>query len=154
GYNGQDIRYAVIAYPSGSGHSQRDIRDSMTVAASHEIVEAVTDPDANYPPKRGGWVDDATHQEIVDSVGNSMVYLNGYAVQRGAKKSAKPMPPLGPTARDPVTFALSTVRVLYENNGSGLHAIASNVAEVSSQGIDYFGRAMVDYVTKDRHAFE
>jgi hypothetical protein len=158
GYNGQDIRYVVIPYPGGSVHNQMDgavsVRDSITETASHELVEAVTDPDVNYPPKRGGWVDDLTHQEIVDPVGDSVVYLNGFAVQRVIDKNGKPMTPQGATARDPVTFALGTGGLLYEYNSTGLHLITSNVAEVGEQGIDYHGRAMVDYVTKDGVAFE
>jgi hypothetical protein len=54
------IRYAVITYP-GAGTNNFFVPglnafDTMTKVASHEIAEAVTDPDVNYA--RLGWYDD------------------------------------------------------------------------------------------------
>src|SRR5207249_4270161 len=62
-----DIRYAVIAYPGGSiplssgtatnaSLSWLSSLNDMTEVTSHELAEAVTDPNVNY--KTLGWYDD------------------------------------------------------------------------------------------------
>jgi hypothetical protein len=57
---GVTIRYAVIAYPGGTeGNSVSPFApvamDQLTSVTSHEVAEAVTDPDVNYA--RLGWYD-------------------------------------------------------------------------------------------------
>ena len=64
-----DIRYAVMAYPgapnpsSGSQGFSTSF-DQLTSVTSHELAEAVTDPDVNY--KAIGWYDDQRNGEIGD----------------------------------------------------------------------------------------
>src|SRR5262249_44005382 len=47
-----DIHYAVITYPGGNvnngGFPWLNVQNSMTLTASHEIAEAVTDPNVKY----------------------------------------------------------------------------------------------------------
>lgn len=83
--NGQsaDIHFAIIAYPGGpnpSSGSQGFGSDfaQMTSVSSHEIAEAVTDPNVNY--KGLGWYDDVKNGEIGDLTSRTAV-LNGYTVQ-------------------------------------------------------------------------
>ena len=70
--SGQSVYYAVIAYPNQGGFA------SMTVTASHELAEAVTDPDTI-----SGWFDDSQFSggEIGDLAGNQVQKLNGYQLQ-------------------------------------------------------------------------
>src|SRR5262249_5492029 len=95
-----DIRYALIAYPGGSvgngALSWLSTRDGLTEVTSHELAEAVTDPNVNY---RGlGWYDDALNGEVGDIVNGQTTYLNGFAVQRIADKNDQAMTPAGATA--------------------------------------------------------
>jgi hypothetical protein len=95
-----DIRYAVVTYPGGSvGNSaihSLSASDSQTVVASHELAEAVTDPDVNY--RAAGWYDDQLKGEIADiTEGQPAVYLNGYAVQEVADQNDLPITPAGAT---------------------------------------------------------
>src|SRR5262249_49557666 len=81
--NATDIRYAVIAYPgspnpSATSQGFANAMDDMTAVASHEIAEAVTDPDVNY--KQLGWYDDQQNGEIGDLTSQT-TRLNGYLVQ-------------------------------------------------------------------------
>src|SRR5262249_50589102 len=51
GPGGQTVRYAVIAYPGGAAHNSSmgtSAIDQLTAVASHEVAEAVTDPDVNF----------------------------------------------------------------------------------------------------------
>lgn len=78
-----DIRYAVIAYPgspnpSATSQGFANSTDDLTSVASHEIAEAVTDPDVNYKPI--GWYDDQQNGEIGDLTSQT-TRLNGYLVQ-------------------------------------------------------------------------
>ncbi len=92
------IRYAVITYPGGTvgnaGETGYSAFDTMTVVASHEITEAVTDPDPYAP---GGWYDQTadpkTGQEVGDLAAHQIVYFNGYAVQKEANKNDQAMTP-------------------------------------------------------------
>src|SRR5947209_2523441 len=58
GPNGATIRYAVIAYPGGTVRNSSlgtGTQDQLTAVTSHELAEAVTDPDVNY--RQLGWYD-------------------------------------------------------------------------------------------------
>src|SRR5439155_7012095 len=58
GPGGQTVRYAVVAYPGGSVRNSSlgtSTIDQLTAVASHELAEAVTDPDVNFG--RLGWYD-------------------------------------------------------------------------------------------------
>jgi hypothetical protein len=89
--HGQQINYAVIPYPSNT----QDLFASLTLISSHELAEAVTDPDAidssslsntNLQGLGDGWTTDgrSQNQEIGDlAEGSNLKYglLNGYYVQ-------------------------------------------------------------------------
>ena len=90
-----DIRYAVIPYPGGvnpSPHSQGFATsfDEQTTVSSHEIAEAVTDPNVNY--KNLGWYDDQLNGEIGDLTDATVVF-NGYLVQKVVNKNDQPIAP-------------------------------------------------------------
>lgn len=78
--NGQ-IFYAVIPFPNCSGCSDlggnNDLFTAITVVASHELCEAITDP---IPGQ--GWYDDTYGEigDICEGQGN-VKQLNGYTVQ-------------------------------------------------------------------------
>ena len=77
------IRYAVMAYPSGTVHNAivpgLSPFDSETKVASHELVEAVTDPDINY--RTLGWYDDNHNEEIGDLANTKFASYQGYVIQ-------------------------------------------------------------------------
>ncbi len=94
---GADIHYAVIAYPGGfnpTANSQgfRTNFDQLTCVTSHELAEAVTDPNINY--KALGWYDNA-RGEIGDICNNQNVVLGGYVVQKESDKWDRAMTPAG-----------------------------------------------------------
>lgn len=78
-YFGDRVRYAVIPHPIGNGDIQGlNAFQQQTVVSSHELAEAVTDPD---PPS--GWVDPSQQAgEIGDLANGQVVYLDNYAVQK------------------------------------------------------------------------
>src|SRR5262249_19603986 len=84
------IRYAVIAYPGGTaGNSSLGTSavDQLTAVSSHELAEAVTDPDLNYA--RLGWYDPVRGEigDITEDDPRALVRLNGYLVQLSAGKN-------------------------------------------------------------------
>src|SRR5262249_3980811 len=93
---GADVRYAVITYPGGAvgNASIRSLSavQQLTEVSSHELAEAITDPDVNY--KRLGWYDDRLG-EIGDIVNGQFVTLNGYVVQKEAGKNDQALSPAG-----------------------------------------------------------
>ena len=156
--NGQtvDVRYAVVAFPGGSANngaiSGVSTTDDLTAVASHELAEAVTDPDINY--KKGGWYDNQLNGENGDITAGQLAYLNGYAIQRIADRQDQAITPAGATAFRPVSFVLQTNGNLFEHTSAGFTFLAGGIARVSNQGIDNLGRAMIDAVTTDGRAFE
>jgi hypothetical protein len=151
-----DIHYAVIPYPGGSvGNgtvSWESALGQMTLVASHELAEAVTDPNIGY--KAEGWYDDAMNGEIGDIVVGQTVYLNGYAVQRIADRNDQAMTPAGATAATQESFVLGSNGNLYVHTGAGLTTLASGIASISDQSIDDHGQVMVDVVTTGGIAYE
>jgi hypothetical protein len=79
-----DIHYAVIAYPGAPNFSSAsqgfasDL-DDLTAVTSHELAEAVTDPNVNY--KALGWYDDQLNGEIGDLAVGHYATVNGFLVQ-------------------------------------------------------------------------
>ncbi len=151
-----DIHYAVIAYPRGgvgnAGLSWLSDFNSMTVTASHELAEAVTDPNINY--RALTWYDDTNNGEVGDLCNASTVYLGGYAVQRIVDKNDQAMTPWSVGPARPVNFVLMNTGYLWESTSSGWILVASNVTSVSDQGIDNHGVAMADYLTTSGNAYE
>ena len=90
-----DIRYAVMAYPGGPNPSAASQGfassfNQLTSVTSHELAEAVTDPDVNY--KAVGWYDDRRNGEIGDLTRQNSV-LNGYLVQDVVNKNDQTIAP-------------------------------------------------------------
>ncbi len=156
--NGSLIRYAVIPFHGSGGNAQNiwltSAFDSMTLAASHELAEAVTDPDGTT------WFDRAGN-EVGDIVNGSTVYLNSYAVQRqaalpGTVANFLASTPAGSRASHTATFTKDVSGVLAVNgipvaNPSGEKG---QVLSISTQGIDDFGQPMTDIVFSDGNAYE
>jgi hypothetical protein len=149
-----DLHYAVIPYAGGPNGTFPWLSPvgQLTEASSHEIAEAVTDPNVNY--KGLGWYDDANRGEIGDLVNAQTVYLNGYAVQRESDKNDQALTPAGATAVTPASFVLQTNGQLWEHVGGSWVFVSGGVASVSDQGIDNTAHAMVDYVTTAGAAYE
>jgi hypothetical protein len=160
-----DIHYAVVAYPGGSNLNAwwlKNAQDFMTVTASHEVAEAVTDPEV-WLDSSGwhgtGWHDGTNGNSLGKEIGDisqwQTVYLNGYAVSREADKNGQAMTPAGARAVNPVNFVLTTDGKLYLiSSGSSPRWIAEVVASISDQGIDNYGHAMIDVVFTDGRAAE
>ncbi len=118
------IRYAIVTYP-GAGTNNGFVPglnafDTLTKVASHEIAEAVTDPDANAADGLpAGFFDQQSREEVGDITNNTTVRFAGYAVQLIADKNDNPTP-------------LST----YE--GTGITAC--------STAFDRYGREVIDVI--------
>lgn len=87
--SGKDVRYIVLPYPgspnpSPSSQGNASIVDELTMVTSHELAEAVTDPDVNY--KSIGWYDDRLNGEIGDLTSKT-IRLSGYLVQAAVDKN-------------------------------------------------------------------
>jgi hypothetical protein len=149
-----DIHYAVITYPGGRvGNASLpwlSTLGQLTQVTSHELAEAVTDPNIGY--KKLGW-SDARRGEVGDIVGNQTTYLHGYAVQRISDRNDQAMTPAGATAARPENFVLKTDGALYKYTRSGSTLLVTGVASISDQGIDNHGQAMVDIVFRDGLAY-
>ena len=90
-----DIRYEVIPYPgspnpSAGSQGFASTFDQLTSVTSHELAEAVTDPNVNY--KASGWYDDRLNGEIGDLT-HINTRLNGYLVQDAVDKNDRPIAP-------------------------------------------------------------
>jgi hypothetical protein len=102
-----DIRYAIITYPNGRVHNAgvpglTPFQDATEVA-SHEIVEAATDPDVNY--KTLGWYDDDYNEEISDLANARYGTYHGYVVQFQVDQHDRPIfPSDGNTTQTGTTF--------------------------------------------------
>jgi hypothetical protein len=160
--NGSLVRYAVVPFHGTGGNAQdpwlNSAQDSMTVAASHEMAEAITDPDGQTYFDRSG-------NEVGDIVNGSTVYLNGYAVQResaiqGSESNFLAMTPAGSTGSHAAIFSIAG-GALQVTEADGTSFVAANpsgetgtAVSVSTQGIDDFGQPMVDVLFSDGRAFE
>jgi hypothetical protein len=84
----KNVYYAVMPYPDcPECHVQEPTDfDSLTVSSSHELCEAITDPEAN-PTKATGWfVDIDPYPEIGDICNTTRVRLRGFLVQQEFSK--------------------------------------------------------------------
>ena len=139
--NGATIRYAVIAYPGGkAGNASLGTSaiDQLTAVTSHELAEAVTNPDVNL--SRLGWYDDQRNGEIGDITENNpnaLIRLNGYLVQQVADQNDNLLlvntgpvnPP--PTSTGATTTRLTAGRVHYHSDGTASVALTITVGQVS-----------------------
>ncbi len=128
---GADFHYAVIAYPGGINYSSNIFPNSfaqLTSVTSHELAEAVTDPNVNY--KTLGWYD--PHRgEIGDIVNGQTFIMNGYVVQKESDRFDRAMTTSGVSGA--ATYASSTY---YARATSSLHSETFGAAEhlLSHQG--------------------
>jgi hypothetical protein len=92
--NSTRIYYAVIPYADGVNAQVAGLNafDSMTVVSSHELAEAVTDPQVNA---NVAWNDDSRNPEgeIGDIVNQQWVRWHGYAVQEEAGQQDQALVP-------------------------------------------------------------
>jgi hypothetical protein len=86
------IHYAVIAYPGGTvGNSSLNLgtspKDQLTAVTSHELAEAVTDPDVLYSTL--SWYDPILGEigDVTENNPNAYVRLDGYLVQEVADQN-------------------------------------------------------------------
>jgi hypothetical protein len=96
GANGAPIRYAVVVSPGGAAgnsvlpEATTDI-DQLTAVTSHELAEAVTDPDINSNVNNGrlGWFDPQGGEigDIEENNPNAFVRLDGNLVQEVADQN-------------------------------------------------------------------
>lgn len=133
-----DIRYAVIAYPGGYNFtSQRNGLPSdfaqLTEVTSHELAEAVTDPDVNY--RTLGWYD-PQKGEIGDVVNLQTFYMNGYVVQKESDRYDR--------AITPSSYGLTTTSFASLSTTSGLSKVSSNALSISTVGHFGFETTIVD----------
>jgi hypothetical protein len=90
GAGGAPIRYAVVVSPRGAAGNSAlpeaaTAIDQLTAVTSHELAEAVTDPDINSNVNHGrlGWFDPQRGEigDIEENNPNAFVRLNGHLVQ-------------------------------------------------------------------------
>jgi hypothetical protein len=99
----QNIYYAVMAYPGyptgGAGNSTQQLGFSfnqLTVVASHELAEAMTDPGVQFAIDTGdlsfaGWFDDNTGEEVGDIEQSVLLTFQGYLIQSIATQDEIPI---------------------------------------------------------------
>jgi hypothetical protein len=166
-----DVHYAVIVYngssvPLATGTVTNAIDpslstfDNITMVTSHELAEAVTDPDIGYknrdfggPSRPLGWNDNALG-EVGDVANSRTVYLNGYAVQRIGDPNDAAMTPRGATSAISADFVLKADGTFWVHDQTGFTEAAANVASISDQSVDNFGQPMVDVVFTNGSAAE
>lgn len=126
GPGGAAVHYAVIAYPGGAaGNSSlgTSANDQLTAVTSHELAEAVTDPNVNYSTL--GWYDPQRGEigDITENNPSAYVRLNGYLVQEVATQNdqllsinlsppAPPVSPPPPVAPPPAPSTTTTTTTL------------------------------------------
>jgi hypothetical protein len=105
------IRYAVVAFPGGAiGNSSLPGRapgDQLTAVASHELAEAVTDPDINF--RRLGWFDPRRGEigDVTENNPNAFVRVDGFLVQEVAARNDQLLPVLNSSALTATTAKLT-----------------------------------------------
>lgn len=104
-----DIHYVVMPYPGAPNFSPASqgfssLFNELTAVTSHELAEAVTDPNVNY--KTLGWYDDFYNGEIGDLAQGYYSTVGGYLVQDVVNQqdqiispaTTPPPPPVGLSA--------------------------------------------------------
>jgi len=134
-----DIRYAVMAYPgtpnpSSTSQGFSTSFQQLTSVTSHELAEAVTDPDVNY--KALGWYDDQLNGEIGDLTSRTTV-LNGYTVQDVVNKNDQVIAPAtGGTTTPPTTPPPTPVPSLAAPQNVAITALSPTDAQLSWSGVN------------------
>jgi len=141
------IRYAVIAYPGGTvcnSSTGDSTKDQLTSVSSHELAEAVTDPDVNYA--KSGWYDPSLGEigDITENNPKALVNLDGFLVQQVADKndrllvintnSTPPPPtpiPLPPPSQVATKSTISASPVRYRRFGPASTTITMTVESLT-----------------------
>jgi hypothetical protein len=101
GLNQTAIRYAVVVSPGGAAGNSilpeaKTAIDQLTAVTSHELAEAVTDPDVNSIVNNGrlGWFDPQRGEigDIEENNPNAFVRLDGDLVQEVADRNDQLLP--------------------------------------------------------------
>jgi hypothetical protein len=101
GAGGAPIRYAVVVTPGGAAGNSvlpeaTTVFDQLTAVTSHELAEAVTDPDVNSNVNNGrlGWFDPQRGEigDVVENNPNAFVRLDGNLVQEVADQNDQLLP--------------------------------------------------------------
>jgi hypothetical protein len=114
--NSTVIHYAVVVTPGGAAHNSSlgtSAIDQLTAVASHEIAEAVTDPNVNFGQL--GWYDPRRGEigDVTENNPNALVRLNGYLVQEVANQNDQLLSiNTGTTTPPPTTGTVSTSSTL------------------------------------------
>jgi hypothetical protein len=132
--NGAPIRYAVVVTPGGAAGNSvlpeaASAIDQLTAVTSHELAEAVTDPDINSNVNGGrlGWVDPQLGEigDIEEGNPNAFVRLaDGHLVQEVADKNDQLLsifttpPPTNPPSAPIATTTTLTAQVNPHNRFS------------------------------------
>lgn len=133
--NGTIVHYAVITSPGGAAHNASmggAAIDQLTSVTSHELAEAVTDPNVNLTQL--GWYDDQRNGEngdITENNPDALVRLNGYLVQQVAALDDSLLlingpsnpPPTPPTSTTATSTSMKAGRVHYNANGTASVAL-------------------------------
>jgi hypothetical protein len=169
GNNSTDVYYAVVTYPGGTVGNGWGVyspwlfntavgrTQEMTIAASHEVAEAATDPAFGYTAAPGWWDDTfGGGGEVGDISAWQATYLHGYAVQRISDVHDQAMTPAGASSLPgrALSFVLQADGLHEVVNGALVSTpIATGVASISDQSVDLDGRVMIDYVDTSGNAF-
>jgi hypothetical protein len=128
------LRYAVIAYPGGSvGNSRLGTTaiDQLTAVTSHELAEAVTDPDVTFDQL--GWYDPSRGEvgDVTENNPTSRVRLDGYLVQEVASQNDQLLPifPSSNQSLDPTATVLTAPALIQAGQ-----AVTFTVTESPSGG--------------------
>jgi Bacterial Ig-like domain (group 3) len=109
--NGAPIRYAVVVSPGGAAHNSvlpeaTTTLDQQTAVTSHELAEAVTDPDVNSNVNQGrlGWFDTQRGEigDITENNPNAFVRLDGNLVQEVADRNDQLLPIFAAPPSNPI----------------------------------------------------
>src|SRR5204862_3749158 len=103
-----------IAYPGGSAANSSlgtTAIDQLTAVTSHELAEAVTDPDVNFA--RLGWYDTRRGEigDITENNPNALVRLDGFLVQEVADQNDQLLS-IATSSTPPPSTAIATTTTL------------------------------------------
>lgn len=123
-----DIHYAVISYPgapnfTAASQGFTSNLNEMTAVTSHELAEAVTDPNVNY--KTLGWYDDQLNGEIGDLAEGNDSVLSGYVVQDEVNQNDQLISPTTTQPPPPSPSSTLTAPVVTAK------AVSSTIAQLS-----------------------
>jgi len=128
--NSTVIHYAVVVTPGGAAQNSSlgtSAIDQLTAVTSHELAEAVTDPNVNFGQL--GWYDPRRGEigDITENNPNALVRLNGYLVQEVANQNDQLLSintGTTPPTQPPPSGAVATTSTLTAgpvHYGSGRH---------------------------------